>query len=219
MHKYDEIFKVLVSQGYEFKIGDYLRNGFNLFKKYIWGFISFYSIFLVINLLFQIIPGNYWFLLSYLFQPIMMAGIVIVANEIYMGNITTFPKFFESFKFYFELLILLIVSAAITLLGLLLLIVPGIYIYASFYFAPYFVVFLGYDFYSALMISHFIFSKNWWNVFAFAIIVNIISLSGLLLLGVGVVFTVPLSLCITYCAFEDVVGGAIRKYSNEEHLA
>lgn len=205
----------LIQNGYDFKTQNYIRDGYSLFIKNLGGFLGFYAIFFVFNLLLQFLPGNYWILIGNFFQPIITAGIVIVANEVFKGNNPPFSKFFESFKFYVTLLLLFLISGIIIVSGLIFLIVPGIYFWVSFYLAPYFVIFLGYDWWPSLILSHNIVSKNWWNIFVFSSLVTIISLSGLLLFGVGVLFTVPLSLCITYCAFEDIVGGAIRKYSTD----
>ncbi|HOK39330.1 MAG TPA: hypothetical protein P5538_10995 [Bacteroidales bacterium] len=213
MYDYDKIFNLLILNGYEFKTEQYLRDGFNIFRKNIGGFVLFFSIYFVLNVFFRLIPSNYSILLGNFLYPIFFAGTILVANEILKGNTTKFIDFFNGIKYYLTLLILNFFSGIIVVLGLIFLIIPGIYLWVSFYFAPYFVVFLGYDFWPAMILSQKIFSKYWWQVFGFLIIVNLINFSGLLLFGFGIIFTIPLSLCITFVAFEDIVGSAIRKYS------
>lgn len=213
MYDYDKIFNLLILNGYEFKTEQYLRDGFNIFRKNIGGFVLFFSIYFVLNVFFRLIPSNYSILLGNFLYPIFFAGTILVANEILKGNTTKFIDFFNGIKYYLTLLILNFFSGIIVVIGLIFLIIPGIYLWVSLYFAPYFVVFLGYDFWPAMVLSQKIFSKYWWQVFGFLLIVNLINFSGLLLFGVGIIFTGPLSLCITFVAFEDIVGGAIRKYS------
>jgi len=65
-------------------------------------------------------------------------------------------------------------------------------------------------------LSRRIISIRWWDFLGFFAILTLINLAGLLACGIGVIFTSPLTMCIIYVAFEDIIGGAIRKYSTPE---
>lgn len=80
-----------------------------------------------------------------------------------------------------------------------------------------FVIFLDYDFWPAMELSRKILSKNWGKVFGFFVIILLINIGGLLTFGVGAIFTLPATACMTYIAFEDIVGSAIRKYSSSQN--
>ncbi|HOZ29917.1 MAG TPA: hypothetical protein PLL66_03280 [Bacteroidales bacterium] len=214
MTNYNIIFQKLVDNGYEFDSNRYMKEGFELFKKYAGGFIGFFAIVFTIFFSFTYFLGNYGSIFTNLLQPIVTAGVLLVANELFKGNTPDFSKFLDGFKFYLSLLLLSIVSGIIIVIGLLFLIVPGIYLGISYSFASLFVVFLGYDFWPAMELSRKIISVKWWEFFGFFVLLFLINLAGVLACGVGVLFTSPLTVCITYVAFEDIIGGAIRKYSD-----
>jgi uncharacterized membrane protein len=49
-------------------------------------------------------------------------------------------------------------------------------------------------------------SKNWFSFFAFALALFAINILGALLLGVGLLVTIPLSFCAIASAYADIVG-------------
>lgn len=216
MTNYDIIFQKLVNDGYEFNTNRYIKEGFELFKKNACGFIGFFTMVFAVYFSFTYLVGNYGSILTNLLQPAINAGALLVANEIFKGNVPAFAKFFDGFRFYLVLLLLSIVSGILIVIGLIFLIVPGIYLGVSYSFAHLFVIFLGYDFWPAMELSRKIISLRWWDFFGFFVLLFLINLAGLLACGIGVLFTSPLTLCIIYIAFEDIIGGAIRKYSTTD---
>jgi hypothetical protein len=216
MTNYDIVFQRLVNDGYEFDTNRYIKEGFELFKKNVGGFIGFFAIVFTIYFSLAYFVGDYGSIFTNLLQPAVTAGALLVANELFRGNSPDFSKFFDGFRFYLALLLLSIVSAVLIVIGLIFLIVPGIYLGISYSFAHFFVIFLGYDFWPAMELSRKIISLRWWDFFGFFIILALINIAGFFACGVGVIFTTPLTLCITYIAFEDIIGGAIRKYSTPD---
>ena len=211
MTKTDIALERLINEGYEFKLQNYINDGFALFKKNIGGFAGFYAILFSVFFVVGLIFGDYATFITNLLQPILVAGALIVANDIYRGKSPDFLRFFDGFKHFLGLFILSLVSGLLIVVGIIFLIVPGIYLAVSYSFANMFVIFLGYEFWPAMELSRQIITKNWWQFFGFLIIIGLINIGGLLACGVGVIFTAPATMCMTYCAFEDIVGGAIRK--------
>jgi len=216
MVNYDIVFQKLVDNGYEFDSSRYIKEGYELFKKNIGGFVGFFSIYMAVFIGLSYLAGDYASIFTNLLQPALTAGLLLVANEIYRGKTVSFAKFFDGFKFYLSLLLLSVVSGIIIVIGIIFLIVPGIYLAVSYSFAQYFIIFLGYDFWPAMELSRKIISKNWWNFLGFLLLLFLINLAGICACGVGVLFTGPATVCMTYIAFEDIIGGAIRKYSDPE---
>lgn len=62
------------------------------------------------------------------------------------------------------------------------------------------------DFWEAMEASRKIVSKEWFSIFGFIIVLGLINLCGFLCLGVGLLFTVPMTSCAAYAAYADVVG-------------
>lgn len=214
----------LIEHGYEFKHNRYIQNGFEMFKKNIGGFVGFTAAFYAIVFVITFTTGgfgeisgtpfvaNIGSILINLIQPIFLAGILLVANDIMKGNAPEFGKFFEGTKFWGQLIILSLVIGLLTFVGLVFLIIPGIYLAVGYSFANMFVVFLGYDFWTAMELSRKIITKNWWPFLGFLFVLGLINLGGILACGIGIIFTIPATMCMTYCAFEDIVGGAIREH-------
>jgi hypothetical protein len=59
-------------------------------------------------------------------------------------------------------------------------------------------------------LSRKIITKNWWSFFGFLLILFLINFAGILACGVGVLFTLPITSCMLFVAFEDIVGSAMR---------
>ncbi|MCK9254165.1 MAG: hypothetical protein GX793_08190 [Bacteroidales bacterium] len=208
--QYKQVFEKLINEGYEVKTKQYVQEGFELFKKYSSGFISLYLIIFGIAIIASSPElRNVGNILSLLQAP-LIAGFLLVANDVIKGDNPKFVDFFNGFKFFFPLLLLNIISGIFILLGMVLLIIPGLYLAVSYSFANMFIIFFNYDFWTAMELSRKIITKNWWAIFGFFIVILLINLAGILACGIGVLFTLPATTCMMYIAFEDIVGGAIR---------
>jgi uncharacterized membrane protein len=214
MSNYDAALERLIENGYEFKFNQYLNDGFELFKKNIGGFVGFYFIVFGLSFSISLVLGDYGSIILNVLQPALIAGAVLVANELYRGNSPDFSMFFQGFKYFLPLMLLGIVSSLLIIVGLIFLIVPGVYLAIAYSFANMFILFLGYEFWPAMELSRKIITKNWWQFFSFMLLMLAINVAGVLACGVGVVFAAPITSCMTYCAFEDIVGGAIRSFSD-----
>ncbi len=216
MVNYDIVFQRLLNEGYEFRFNHYIKEGFGLFKKHLGGFVGFFAIVMPVYFAAGYFLKDYGSFITNLIQPSVTAGALLVANEVFKGKSPDFAKFFDGFKFFIVLLLLSIVSSVLTIIGLLFLIVPGIYLGVAYSFAHMFVIFLGYDFWPAMELSRKIITHKWWEFFGFFFVLALINIGGFLACGVGIIFTIPATLCMQYIAFEDIIGGAIRKYGTPE---
>ncbi|MDL2262105.1 hypothetical protein LJC11_01215 [Bacteroidales bacterium OttesenSCG-928-I21] len=210
MNKYNNnALQKLIDYGYEFETYKYINGGFNIFLENIGGFIGYSFIIIAVMgisslKLFLNIPMS-------LMSSIFYTGFFLVANEIIKGRNPNFSTFFCGFNFFIPLLLLSLISSIFIMIGLLLLIIPGIYLAVSYQFSSMFVVFLGYDFWEAMEMSRKIITKNWWKVFWFTLLIGIINFLGMIAFGIGVIFTLPATYCMIFYAFEDIIGTALRK--------
>jgi len=94
----------------------------------------------------------------------------------------------------------------LTLLGLVCLILPGIYLLVVWKFAVPLIIDKGLDFWPAMRLSRRIISRHWWKFFGFAIVLALIDLAGILVLGVGVFIAFPVTIAATMYAYEDITG-------------
>lgn len=96
--------------------------------------------------------------------------------------------------------------SSISVVLLLVMMVPVIYLYVSWMFAPHLVVFHGLGFWEAMETSRKLVQKRWWIVFAFALCLALVFLGGVLALVIGLLVAVPVISLSSYAAFGDVAG-------------
>jgi len=208
--EYNQAFNDLINNGYEVKTEQYLNEGLELFKKYSNGFFGFYLIIFGVAAIASAPPLMYVGSVLSLLQAPLIAGFFLVANDVIRDNTPKFADFFNGFNFFLPLVLLNIVSSIFIAVGLILLIVPGMYLAVSYSFANMFIIFFNYDFWTAMELSRKIITKNWWSFFGFLLILFLINFAGILACGVGVLFTLPITSCMLFVAFEDIVGSAMR---------
>ncbi len=98
----------------------------------------------------------------------------------------------------------------------LFLLLPIIYLSVVWIYAPLLVIFYNLSAWDAMEASRKIISKQW-GVFAlFYFLVSIISVSGILFFGIGILYTLPIGACMLYASFEDILDFYVKKDDDEE---
>jgi uncharacterized membrane protein len=204
----------LATEGYQFNLSYYISEGYELFKRNAGGFILFYLIFFVINGVLGIIPliGT---IASLVISPALTAGFYLAAKKIKNGETVEFSQFFDGFKLGVPIFLVTLIVVILTILGLILLIIPGIYLGIAYYFATLFVTFHKMDFWPAMEASRRVISKNWFSMFGFTLVLGLINLGGVIVLGIGLLVTMPITLCAIYVAFEEIVGTGTEETEEE----
>ena len=82
-----------------------------------------------------------------------MFGFVAVSSRLIQGERPHFGEFFNGFNFILTLLLLGVVSQIFIFLGLLLLVVPGVYLAVGFFLAPWFVLDRKAGFWEAMQLA------------------------------------------------------------------
>ncbi|MCK5463748.1 MAG: hypothetical protein V3V53_17075 [Bacteroidales bacterium] len=191
----------LIQQGYETDAGTYIRRGWEIFQENIGMFIGYTLITIAISVAAAFIPFG-----SLLVSGPLTAGFYIVANKISKGEPYEFGTFFKGFDFFVPLLLWTLIGGIFIALGLVALIVPGIYLAVAYTFVPLFIVFGKIEFWDGMEFSRKLVTKKWWNIFGFVLLLMLINMAGALAFLVGLLFTIPLTYCAIYVAFEDIVG-------------
>ncbi len=200
MNNMKERTEQLILSGYQINLGEYFSRGWKIFENNMGGFIAFVMLHLIITVVSSFIP----------FAPLLiagplLAGYYIVSHRISRGEPYEFGAFFKGFDFFVQLLLYSLISGIFIFLGFLALIVPGIYLGVSYSFAPMFIVFGNMEFWDAMEYSRKLITKKWWSIFGLMLLLALINIAGALVLFVGLLFTIPLTYCIMYAAFEDIV--------------
>lgn len=185
------------ARGYNLSIENLLQVGFNIFRSAPGPFILYSFIVMVV--------------ISNPVSGLLLAGPVItsyyiVARLIDQGRLLEVPDFFRSFDKYVPLLILHLLMALIISLGLIMLVIPGIYFAVSYIFAHFFVWFYDVEPTEAIRLSRRTVAGNFWQVLLLCLVLLGINMLGALAFGVGLLLTFPLSYCVLYAAFDDIIG-------------
>jgi hypothetical protein len=114
----------IIEEGYEFKIGDYISEGFRLMNKNAGNFIAWFLIFIVISVMASLIPYGGSLLNSLLIGPAFTMGCYLVARKTQLGEASKFEDFFEPFKKPLPLILVMLLVTAISLL----LFLPALYL-------------------------------------------------------------------------------------------
>jgi uncharacterized membrane protein len=197
----------LIRNGYDFDMNKYIDRGYRIFSSQMGYFVGFAAIYLLASLI-----GGTGFggIVTIVLRGPLLAGFFIVANAIIRNEPIRFEMFFDGFKIFLPLFLAELITQAFVALGLVLLIIPGIYLAVAYSFTIPFVLFLKMDFWDAMEASRKVITRNFWPFLGFFVILTLINIIGILTLGVGLLFTLPATYCIVYAAFEDIVGKAIQ---------
>jgi len=185
---------------YEFRTGEYLSRGWELFQKNAGLFIAYGLVYLLI----QSVLASF-FVGVFLHGP-LAAGFYIVAAKTARGEVIDFGDFFKGFERFLPLFLVGLVTNILTSIGFVLLIIPGIYLSVAYLFAIPAALWLTDDFWKSMEISRKVIGRNWFSVFGFGIVLVLIFIAGGLACGVGVIVAVPVIHCCVYAAYADVLG-------------
>ncbi|MBW4425303.1 MAG: glycerophosphoryl diester phosphodiesterase membrane domain-containing protein [Nostoc desertorum CM1-VF14] len=198
----------ILQKNYTVKISQYIGNGWKTFKKNPGGFVGFTLVAFLINIAIAIVSQSVTLesFISLLISGPLNAGFLIVAFKLLKNRDTTFGDFFRGFNNYLPLFLVSLVSSVVIAIGLLLLLIPGLYLAVAYIFALPLVLERKMNFWAGMEFSRKLISKNWFSFLNFAFVLVLLNLAGILLLGVGLLVTIPISACAIAAAYADIVG-------------
>jgi uncharacterized membrane protein len=202
-----------LTRDYSVNIGLYFSRGWDIFKEYAGGFIGFLLITVVISVASSLLPyplgtneDGLGGIVNLVLSPILTAGYYIVAFSIAKGRSPSFGDFFKGFNSFLQIFLVYLVTAILTAVGFVLVIIPGIYLAVSYMFAMPLVVEKHMSFWEAMEGSRQLITKNWLAFFGLAILLVLINIAGLIPCGLGLLITAPWTMCIIVAAYEDIIG-------------
>jgi hypothetical protein len=180
----------------------------------------FFSLFMLLIVSIQgmvvIYVQAYMIVYSTLLAPPLYAGFYLVANKISRGEEVIYPDFFGGFRFWIPTAVISLLTQVLIAIGLIALIIPGIYLAVGYLFAIQMGIFGGIDPWSAMEWSRKLITRNWWRFLGLLLVLVVLNALGLLLAGIGLLFTVPLTFLVLYVVFEEITR---EVFSEEESSA
>ena len=192
-------------------LGSYLKAGWGLFKQYPGGFAGFCLLYFVLQVVLNAIPYLGVVTSMAVSTPLLM-GNFIVSAKLLQGQAPEFRDFFTGFQFFVPLLLLSLVAGIFIGIGTVLLIIPGIYLAVAYLFASNLVVDRRLDFWPAMELSRLTVNPRWFAYFAFLLLLSLLNLGGALLLGLGLLVTIPVSFGAVAAAYADIFGLQSKEY-------
>ncbi|ABB56415.1 hypothetical protein [Synechococcus elongatus] len=209
----------LLNRDYEFRFGSYLSRGWAIFKQNLGLFIAYLIIVGLISIALSSLdaafvadeegtglrfgPGG---AIQLVINGPLSAGFFLVAFKTIKQQRVEFGDFFRGFNRFLPFFLTSLLTSALTLIGFVLLIVPGIYLAIAYVFALPLVAERNLEPWAALELSRRLITKKWLTFFGFLIVLGLINFAGALPCGIGLLFTIPWSICAITAAYEDIVG-------------
>ena len=195
----------LTTEGYEFKLEQYFRDGIEIFKKE-YGFFIGFSLLTGLMVGVAILIPFIGTFAQIIISSIANLGFYYVARKLKKGEKPVFEDFFKPFNDFGNIVGVALVVAVLTLLGVLCLIIPGIYLGIAWGFAvPIVFFFKGTELWTAMEASRKIITKKWWWFFLFGLCLGLFNILGALFCLVGLIVTLPITHLIMYAAFDDIM--------------
>jgi len=149
---------------------------------------------------------------SFVLSTIIGMGIIKICLRFCDGEKGEFSDLFSCYPLFFKYLIGSILYGLIVVVGLILLIIPGIIWAIKFQFFDYLIIDKGLGPIDALEKSSEITSGIKLDLFSFAILIGIINLVGLLCLLVGLFVTIPITMVATAFVYRKLMPKMPQEY-------
>jgi hypothetical protein len=174
----------------------------------------------------DLLKGNFWPLVGATFVVLVALGVLmaipilrilaaLLLTGVFLGGIyryylrhlrgktVEFGDAFSGFTLAFVPLMLGgLVSSLLTSVGFVFLILPGVYLGVAWSFTPLLIIDKKLQFWTAMEVSRRVVTAQWWRMFGLMILAAIIGLLGVLLFGVGIFFTLPITMGCLVVAYE-----------------
>jgi hypothetical protein len=191
----DALAAAILARDYRVDIGNCISRGWNLVTRNFWLLVG--AVF-VLGLIESAIP---------FIRGVCMGGLYFLLLKLIRGERAQFGDAFAGFSLAFVQLFLAgLVSNLLTGLGVILCIVPGIYLGVAWVFTLPLVIDKKLDFWPAMELSRKVVTRHWWVIFGLLLANVLVILAGLVVCCIGVYVALPVTFGALIYAYEDIFG-------------
>lgn len=203
-----------IASDYDFSIGDILSRAWAQVSgtklPFFLGMLVIMAIYIVVTIIASIIPGVGGIIgaLGNLFVSALAAGFIAMSLKHLRGEQINFSQdFFSVFNIIIVLILALFLTNLLTIVGMLLLIIPGIYLSVAYYLTTWIIVDNpGTSAWQAMEASRKIITKQWFKVFGLGICLGLIVGISAIPFGIGLIWTVPLAALSMGILYQTIFG-------------
>lgn len=206
--------KLIASAEIRFDIKDAFIKAWEMYKSQALLHSSFMLLMLSLQGIFVLYAPQFTLVYSIILAPPLYTGFFLVANKISIGEKVNYGDYFAGFNYWMLMFSIWLIGQILVSLGLILFIVPGIYLAVSYMFAVLFGIFGGFDFWNSLEYSRKMVSRNFWQFFVLALVLLLINVvpaglpllfpSGAVIFAFWICVSLPVSLFVVYVIFEEL---------------
>ncbi len=199
---------------YDFNIIDVLKEGYRGINGVKTQFLVAFSIYVLIAILVQIVLGLIFpqgtdeapnllnqqiaGILSYPVLMPIMAGIMMMAIRYSKGENVDYRSIFNYFYMTGKLALAGIIIYLFTAIGMVLLILPGIYLAIAYIFTIPLIIDKDMEVWEAMEFSRKMVTKHWFKVAGVVVLLTLIMFISAIPFGVGLIWTIPLMFFTLY---------------------
>lgn len=200
---------------YDFDIIEIIKEGFKRIEGVKGLFLAAFILYVVVAIIVQIVLGIFFpsppppaepnylnqLIVTILSYPILMpliVGIIMLAIHYSRGERIAFQSIFNYYRLTGRLSLAALLVYIMTVIGFVLLILPGIYLSIAYIFTLPLIADKGMDVWEAMELSRKAVTKHWFKVFGLFFLLSLIMALGVLALGIGLIWAVPLLFVTLY---------------------
>ena len=201
----------ILARDYSVNIGHCFSRAWDLVMGRFWFSVGVTALIVVLNWGLAVLPLLGHLLLTY----VLVAGLKWMFLKMVRGQPVELSDAFAGFsKSFIPLMLFSLVAQLLTILGIALCILPGIYLAISWLlFGGLIILDKGLDFWPAMEVSRKVVTRHWWQMFALALLCILILLAGTLLCFIGFFVALPIVMATIVYAYEDIFGAATPQVS------
>jgi predicted Ser/Thr protein kinase len=213
----DSVAQAILAGDYNLNIKSCLKRGWALMRANFWPLVGVNALILALlsfaggagGISIGANPPESFSIIALLLMGPLYGGLYLYFLKKVRGEATTIETAFAGFSNRFLHLFLAgFVTHLLIWLGVLCFILPGIYLLVAWTFTLPLVIDQGLDFWTAMEVTRKVVTRHWWKLLWFKIVLVLVSISGVLACGVGLLVTLPLGVAALMYAYEDIFAAA-----------
>lgn len=211
---------------YDFDIIEIIKVGFNSINGVKGTFLAAFAVYVLVAVGVQIILGSIFpspleepnylnqQIVTILSYPVLMpliVGIIMLAINYSRDEHIEFKSIFNYYHMTGKLALAAILIYIMTIIGFILLVLPGIYLSIAYIFTLPLIADKGMDVWEAMELSRKTVTKHWFKVFGLMFILTMIMVLGTLAFGIGLIWAVPLMFVTLYGLLYPLIFDAVEE--------
>jgi hypothetical protein len=202
----------LLVRGPKLNIGACLSRGWDLWLDHFGRFLLAYLVFIPISLALSFVQINSLPIATMLFGGVFTAGMYRYTLKLLHGEPAALTDLFAGFSEAPRALILAGLAIAFFIMtfayliaaGFFFCIVPVLYFGIAWTFTYPLILEKKLPFVPAMEVSRRVITRNWWRMLVLMLAAGLFSLMGITALFIGIILTLPISLCVLACAYDSL---------------